>query len=343
MDRDVLLRLTIRILDTYCNQKSVERKRSTQQITDTWKDNLRPSEMDFSQYGAIAPEFESLLKHSPELATFGYDNDNPLELRKATNATREELSLRLYKQLDLGKKVVYTDHEMPTSDGATITVRSYRPRRSEAKVTSALIYYHGGGMLIGSLDSEAAFACNLADGAETTVFHVCYRHTPEHRHPTQHNDAWDGFEWIINNASALNIDPDQICISGISAGGTLAASVTLAEVKLAHTTGRKLRLKGQILAIPALIWHDDFPWDSLKNREVCSKVQNAHMPVLPKQRYDLFATLYGAKDSSDPLHNFLGADPEILAAMPATAIIVNGADILRDEALLYASLLEKNG
>jgi acetyl esterase/lipase len=299
--------------------------------------------MDFSKYGeTLAPELVALLDRSPELATLGFEVENPLEMRKNTNAQREALALKMTKVLGLDKVVQYSDHTVPTSDGQSITLREYRPvRASEKEKIPALVYYHGGGMLFGSINSEIATCSRLADAVGMTVMHVCYRHTPEFKHPTQHNDAWEGFEWVLAHAAELNIDTNHISVGGASAGGTLAASVTLAEVTLAKKTGRKLRLQGQILAIPVLIWHKEYPWELLVSREKCSKVQNSQMPTLPLQKMDLFADLYGATDPKDPLHNFLFAAPDVLAAMPKTVIIAHGSDILRDEDLLYAKTLEK--
>jgi acetyl esterase/lipase len=173
------------------------------------------------------------------------------------------------------------------------------------------------------------------------VVHVCYRHTPEFVFPTQHHDAWDGFEWVLANAETLEVDSRSVAVGGISAGGMLAAAVVLQEVKLAKEKGRTVRVKGQLLAIPWLIHRDAYPWHLFAEREKASLVQCADAPILPEQRYNLFTDLLMAANPKDPLMNTALAADEDLAGMPRTAFIVNGWDMLRDDGFIYAEKLER--
>ncbi|WYZ44672.1 hypothetical protein EsH8_VII_001108 [Colletotrichum jinshuiense] len=303
---------------------------------------------DFSKYSEPVPEWLELLEKNPQAAKHGYDvklfPDDPIKLRDESNKQRDAMSTKMFHFLGLDKVVRYTDHLIPTRDGQIIYLRAYRPINLPLEeVTPALLYYHGGGMLIGSLDSELPLASLLTHSLNMTVLHVCYRHTPEYKHPTQHNDSWDGFEWILAHGKELGIDPTQISLGGVSAGATLAASVTLAETCLALKENRPQRINGQVLIAPWLVTHDQFPFDLLQNRERSSIVQNALEPTLPKVRLDLFTGLYAATDPKDSFNNFLFANDEVLAALPRTAIVVHGKDILRDEGLLYAQILERLG
>ncbi len=101
-------------------------------------------------------------------------------------------------------------------------MRSYRPADIDAKaVLPAYVFFHGGGMLLGSIGTEDYTCALVSSRAKYEVLSVCYRHTPEFTFPTAIDDAWDAFEWIVANAEALAIDPAQLVVGGVSAGGCL--------------------------------------------------------------------------------------------------------------------------
>ncbi|KAJ3469919.1 hypothetical protein MRS44_000018 [Fusarium solani] len=294
-----------------------------------------------------APEWEALVTKSPEVAKPGFEVDlisDPVELQQKSNAQREAMALKIYSQLGLDKAVKYVDYNIATRDEQRIPLRAYRPvGSSDGKPSPALVYFHGGGMLIGSLDGEVALASLLANALGTTVLHVCYRHTPQYKHPTQHEDSWDGLEWILAHAEQLHIDPAQVSVGGVSAGATLAASITLAETRMAIKENRPQRIRGQVLVVPWLVMSNEYPFELVTSREKSSRVQTSLNATLPEQRLALFTKLYDALDPKDSLHNFLFTDPKLLSNLPKTAIIVHGGDILRDEGLFYAQKLEELG
>jgi acetyl esterase/lipase len=187
-------------------------------------------------------------------------------------------------------------------------------------------------MLFGTLDSEDFACATWAHRLGLVVLSVCYRHTPEFVFPTQHNDAWDGFEWVMANAQLLAVDPSKVVVGGISAGGSLTASVLYREVQLAREAGRPVRVKGQLLVVPWLVHRDAYPFHLFAAREKASLVQCAAAPILPKQRYDLFTDLLNIRDPREPLMNVGLAGEEELEGVPRTAFMVNGWGPLRDEA-----------
>ena len=106
-----------------------------------------------------------------------------------------------------------------------IPVRIYWP--NAAGKLPAIAYYHGGGHVIGSLDSHDLIARNLCGGAEAVVVSIDYRMGPEHRFPAAVEDSFAGLQWVHANAASLGADPERLGVHGDSAGANLAAVVAL--------------------------------------------------------------------------------------------------------------------
>lgn len=103
--------------------------------------------------------------------------------------------------------------------GRAIPIRIYR---SSEVTAPALVYYHGGGYVTGSIETHDAICRTLANEADCTVISVGYRLAPEHKFPIPVEDAYDALAWIARHASELNIDVSRLAVGGDSAGGTLA-------------------------------------------------------------------------------------------------------------------------
>ncbi len=109
-----------------------------------------------------------------------------------------------------------------------IPVRGYRPIGIEAgEVLPALVYLHGGGWVIGDLDSHDALCCRLANQARCAVVSVHYRLAPEHPFPAAVDDSAAAYAAVVADAAALRIDPARVAVGGDSAGGNLAAVLAL--------------------------------------------------------------------------------------------------------------------
>src|SRR5207253_7683386 len=122
-------------------------------------------------------------------------------------------------------------------------LRLYWPNRAVA--VPAIVYFHGGGHVIGSLDTHDLIARNLCAGAEALVASVDYRMGPEHRFPAAVEDSFAALEWVHRNAESLGADPGRVGVHGDSAGANLAAVVAL----LARDAGGP-RLRLQSLVYP---------------------------------------------------------------------------------------------
>lgn len=246
---------------------------------------------------------------------------------------------------DLRSKTTWRDYCILTRDKQNIIVRVYRP--SHVPVTAPLpvyLYFHGGGHLLGTIETEDAACSRVSSQAGIIVANVGYRHTPEFKHPTQVNDAWDSFEWLASNATTIGADPTRVIVGGISAGAGLAAAIIARqhgglEGSLSRADG--LEICGQLLCIPWLVYPDNNPF---AGASTSSFRQNVDAAVLPMALLRLFTDLLGAeRDPTDPVLNVALIDDAGVVGMPKTSFLVAGQDLLRDEGLFYAEKLKKNG
>ncbi len=118
-----------------------------------------------------------------------------------------------------------TELSIPGRDGP-MAARLYVPHDDSA-VRPLLVYYHGGGWVVGSLEGYDTSCRRLALKAHCNVVSVDYRLAPENPFPAAVHDAWDATVWCVRNAASLQIDPKRVIVAGDSAGGTLAAVVAL--------------------------------------------------------------------------------------------------------------------
>jgi len=242
---------------------------------------------------------------------------------------------RLAEALGPGPDLPTEDRTIPGSE-CDIPVRIYRPESDSP--LPILVYYHGGGWVIGDLDSHDRECRLLATGTPCLVIAVDYRLAPENPFPASHVDCWDATRWIVDHAGELGGDPSRIAVGGDSAGGNLAAYVSLS----ARDAGIDLKL--QLLIYPstdARAHHPDSDHEPLS-----SLIEKAEGPFLMKVTMEYFAS-----------HLCTGLDPvavstdwrmsPILAedhSQTAPAFIATCEfDPIRDEGNLYAKKLEAAG
>ncbi len=133
-------------------------------------------------------------------------------------------------------------HSVEDVDADGVPVRIYRPTDS-TEPQRALVYFHGGGFVVGSVETHDGITRALARRADCIVVSVDYRLAPEHPYPAALDDCWTATKWVIEKAEKLGIDPDRIGVGGDSAGGTLATIVA-----------RKGRDAGTPFAVQLLIY-----------------------------------------------------------------------------------------
>ncbi|MFN3829364.1 MAG: alpha/beta hydrolase fold domain-containing protein [Tepidimonas ignava] len=116
--------------------------------------------------------------------------------------------------------------DIPARDGATLPAELVVPHEA-AQALPVLLYFHGGGFVVGSVRTHAALCRHLARLSGVAVLSVEYRLAPEHRFPTAVHDAFDALAWLRAHAAALGLDAQRIAVGGDSAGGTLAVVTAL--------------------------------------------------------------------------------------------------------------------
>ena len=213
-----------------------------------------------------------------------------------------------------------------------IPLRLYRPRSSAGRAAPspapALVYFHGGGWVIGDLDTHDTLCRELANGSGAVVIAVDYRMGPEHRFPAAFDDCLAATYWVHTNASEFGLDPARLAVGGDSAGGNLAAGVALA----ARDAG-DLPLAYQLLIYPATDMRRTAP----------SHTSNGQGYMLTRDTIDYFHDHYIA----DPAHDLDWRASPLLhtdhSNLPPALVLTAGYDPLRDEGLAYAEALTAAG
>ena len=210
-----------------------------------------------------------------------------------------------------------------------IPLRLYRPLGADAAaMLPVLVYYHGGGWVIGDLDTHDTLCRELANGSGCAVLAVDYRMGPEHRFPTAADDCIAATRWVRANAAELRLDATRLAVGGDSAGGNLAAVVALT----ARDSG-DLPIAFQLLIYPATDQHRTAP----------SHTTNGQGYLLTTETMDYFTGHYIADPAQ---YRDWRASPLLhpsLAGLPPALVLTAGYDPLRDEGAAYAEKLTAAG
>lgn len=216
------------------------------------------------------------------------------------------------------------DFQIPGPHGE-IPVRFYEPQ-GLAKPSGLLVYYHGGGWVIGDLDTHDGHCRRMARWAGVRVLAVDYRLAPEHPFPKGHDDALAAARWAFDHCVEIGVDPKRIAVGGDSAGGNLAASVALA---LKDDPARRLAF--QLLLYPATT--AEWTTDSRKTLDG---------PVLSFEAMRWFEkNLAAAGHAEEHRLSPLGA-ADVAGVAPAL-VVTAGHDCLKDEGFAYAEKLNAAG
>ncbi|MCP3749058.1 alpha/beta hydrolase [Pseudomonas sp. SBB6] len=220
--------------------------------------------------------------------------------------------------------------QLPTRDGSEIAARLYRRSASAGKALPVMLYFHGGGYVVGSLDSHDSVCRRLALSGEFAVLAPAYRLAPEHRFPTAVEDAADSLAALVEQAGALHLDSSKVVLAGDSAGATLAT--VLAAMAASGALPAALRPVAQLLFYPVT--------DISQLR--ASHQRYAEGYLLESATLEWFYQHY-ARTPADRLD--WRASPLLgsaIAQVPAYVALA-GYDPLHDEGLAYAQWLQAAG
>ncbi len=218
------------------------------------------------------------------------------------------------------------DRELPGPAGV-IPVRIYTPRAFTAPAP-VTVWLHGGGHVVGSLDSYDRLCRVLAAGADCVVVSVDYRLAPEHKFPAAVEDSFAALCWVGDHAAANGWDPARVAVAGDSAGGNLAAVCAI----LAREQ-RAPALRFQLLVYPATAAHAD----SQSQREF------AEGHLLTRRVIAWFQDHYLRNDADRTDFRYAPLLASDLAGLPPALVVVAECDPLRDEGIEYAERLRAAG
>jgi acetyl esterase len=216
---------------------------------------------------------------------------------------------------------------VPTPAGG-VPVRVYSPVAAGGDAMPALVYFHGGGFVIGNIESHDGLCRLMANEGGLRIVSVDYRLAPENKFPAAFDDALAALTWVAANASEIGVDANRIAVGGDSAGGALAAQVAQA-----------VKAKGGVaLAAQMLL----FPVTQI-GEETKSLKEFAVGYFLEKETLDWFYRSYvpAGADTSDPRLSPLRAKD--VSGLPPAFIMLGGFDPLHDEGMRYADKLRAAG
>ncbi len=264
----------------------------------------------------------------PEIAAFvrHYEESSPLSDAEARDpAAFRARYRRVVAEIESPRPAgVGVEDAAVAANGLDIPVRAYRV--SESPGQRCCLFFHGGGWMLGDLDTHDAWAADLAVAAGATVIAVDYRLGPEQPYPAALDDCWAVLREVAGDPGRWGIDPARIAVTGDSAGGNLAAALALR----ARDAGGP-QLAGQVLVYPALHYGEPLPsWE-----------ENRDAPILTLESLHACWRAYLRRQTPDA-----GAAPLLAERFDGLApawIVTAEHDPLRDDGLVYAERLRQAG
>lgn len=223
---------------------------------------------------------------------------------------------------------VVDELQLPVRDGSRLNARIYSSQALHADGSRpALLYFHGGGYVVGSLESHDSLCRTLAVLADCVVLSVAYRLAPEFRFPTAADDAQDAWDWLVASAPTLGLDASRLAVAGDSVGASLAT------VLAAQLESASVRPRLQVLIYPV----------TDASRSTASIERFGEGYLLEKDSLSWFYQHYQreASDRLDPRFSPLLA--EVPANLPPAVLVLAEYDPLHDEGVAYARHLQAAG
>jgi len=274
----------------------------------------------------IHPEMQTVIE---KLVSYG---DKPTETLSAVaarkNHTPTDAVMDLIKENNITLPAPGVDtvgKEIPVI-GGNIHLRIYTPKVGKGPFP-VIVYYHGGGFVIANIDVYNASAQGLAEQVGAIVVSVAYRLAPENKFPTAHNDSFAAYEWVVKNSASINGDPKKIAVVGESAGGNLAANVSI------MARDKKIMVPlHEVLVYPI----------AQADMNTKSYLANAKAHPLNKPMMAWFTEKYlnNMGEAKDPRMSLVNAN---LKGLPSTTIITAEIDPLNNDGMMLADKLKAAG
>jgi acetyl esterase/lipase len=251
----------------------------------------------------------------------------PAERTRPSADQRRQSLAKLMQFSRAEAEVATTDGTLP-GPGGTIAYRLYAPAPQEGEAAPGFVFFHGGGMVAGSIETHDRIAAALASATGCRLISIDYRLAPEHKFPAAVDDAIAATEYVARNAHLFGVDAERLVVGGDSAGATLAAVVCQHARQHAG-----LAISAQLLICPVLDFEETSP-----SREAFAEQHLLDRATLQADLADYLP------DDADP------ADPRIsplralnLKGLPTAIIHTAEFDPMRDEGNAYARRLLASG
>jgi len=306
---------TLALMVASCNSNRTNQLKNDTLSADSTKTvDLKPNGPAPEWGKTIKPEMQAVIE---KLESYG---DRPIETLSATEARKNHsptdavMDLMRANQIKMTAAKVDTIGKNIDVSNGKIHLRIYTPKIGNGPFP-LIVYYHGGGFVIADLDVYNASAQGLAEQVGAVVISVAYRLAPENKFPTAHNDAYAAYEWAIKNASSLKADPAKIAVVGESAGGNLAANVSI----MARNKHIMLPVH-QVLIYP--VAQADMNTQSYLNYAKAKPLNKAMMGWFVEKYLNNMA------EAKDPRISLIHAD---LKGLPPTTIVTAEIDPLNND------------
>lgn len=265
--------------------------------------------------------------HLARLAAINFAGLHTVSPERAREGARRLTAM----SMDTPEPVADVSDQVARTTVGDVPIRIYRPLDAgpDDSLRPVVVFFHGGGYVLGDLDSHDALARALANGARAVVVSVDYPLAPEHKFPTQIDVGYAATTWVVGHADQLGVDPARLAVAGDSAGGNLAAVLAL----------RARENNGPRIAMQLLIYPDvDFRRDNWSITEFAGRYGN-----ITKEAQTWFMDHY----LDSPVQRL---DPRVspilepdLTGLPPAYVVTAEYDALRDEGEQYAARLAAAG
>jgi acetyl esterase len=271
---------------------------------------------------ALDPQVKAVLELVAKAGRPAYHTLSPKDARQLFIETRPA-STPTPPEIGSVKNVVAEGTHAP------IPLRVYRPAGvPDTTRLPAYVYFHGGGWVIGDVNTHDVVCRQLTAASGASVVSVDYRLAPEHKFPAAADDAWAATRWVVAHAAELGLDGQRLAVGGDSAGGNLAAVVAL----MARDAG------GPAIALQVLIYPVT---DVMRETRTYADFADGYMLTRDSMRWFIAHYLASKADAADWRVSPLRAPS--LAGLPPALIVTAGFDPLRDEGEQYAGRLRDAG
>jgi acetyl esterase len=277
----------------------------------------------------LDPQLDGVLALLDVLGRSRLDLSSPAAARRSLRQATVDVRL-----LDAGVPVGRVSEERMRGPRGRLAVRTYHPAGPRSVRRPTVVTFHGGGFVLGDLDTHDVLCRWLCREVDAVVVSVAYRLAPEAPFPAAIEDAVAATRWVADRIEGLGGDPSELVVAGDSAGGNLAAVV--AQSWREEVAGGRPPLAAQVLLYPVVDLEDD------DGDRYPSRVEFGDDFLLTGDDLRWFARHYlgASEDRRDPRLSPINGD---LEGLPPTVLVTAEFDPLRDEAEAYASALEDAG